>query len=257
MSCRSAPGQWPEELGSADAVPEAGGPVRGLVGVGDPPGVLSAVPQQVQSDRTVLVGPGAEVERRVAELLEGGPAMRPADDLEGPASHRETLVRRVSRRRSRCGPGDEAVRGTTATFGDPAEVRHSHQAKGRRVAGKVILAGRLTGQGLAAIATALPGLPGGVELTDDGREQGVAPEVVVVVEVLVAQSQAEDPLGEEISDGGSSVFKCEPGQKGPSDRGRSVGSARSSNRSLRTPDSGPGSGDSTGCRRTSGHTPAW
>ena len=56
---------------------------------------------------------------------------------------------------------------------------------------------------------------------------------------------------------GSSVFKCEPGQKGPSDRGRSVGSARSSNRSLRTPDSGPGSGDSTGCRRTSGHTPAW
>src|SRR5512142_2780038 len=145
MSCRSAPGQWPEELGSADAVPEAGGPVRGLVGVGDPPGVLSAVPQQVQSDRTVLVGPGAEVERRVAELLEGGPAMRPADDLEGPASHRETLVRRVSRRRSRCGPGDDAVRGTTATFGDPAEVRHSHQAKGRRVAGKVILAGRLSG----------------------------------------------------------------------------------------------------------------
>src|SRR4051794_5524059 len=54
-------GQRSEELGPTDAVLEADGPVRGLVRVGGPPGVLSAVPQQVQSDRTVLVGVGEEV----------------------------------------------------------------------------------------------------------------------------------------------------------------------------------------------------
>ena len=79
------PGQRPEELGAADAVPEADGAVRRLVGAGGPPGVLSAVPQQVQPDRAVLVGAGEEVERGAAELPGGGPAMRPADDLEGPA----------------------------------------------------------------------------------------------------------------------------------------------------------------------------
>src|SRR5258707_9843377 len=72
------PGQRSQELGPTDAVLEADGPVRGLVGVGDPVGVLSSVPQQIQSDRAVLVGAGAEVERGVAEQPEGGPAMRPA-----------------------------------------------------------------------------------------------------------------------------------------------------------------------------------
>ena len=88
------PGQRPEELGPADAVLEADGAVRRLVGVGDPPGVLSAVPQQVQPDRAVLVGAGEEVERGVAELPEGGPAMRPADDMEGAASDGEAAPRR-------------------------------------------------------------------------------------------------------------------------------------------------------------------
>ena len=105
--------------------------VRRLVGVGDPAGVLSSVPQQVQPDRTLLVGAGEEVERRVTELPEGGPAMRPADDLEGPASDRETPPRRVSRRRSSRRQGDEAVRGSTGTIGDPAEVRHHHQTENR------------------------------------------------------------------------------------------------------------------------------
>ena len=80
------PGQRAEELGASDAVPEADGGVRRLVGAGDPAGVLSAVPQQVQPDRAVLVGAGEEVERGVAEQPGGGPAMRPADDLEGVAS---------------------------------------------------------------------------------------------------------------------------------------------------------------------------
>src|ERR1700758_3468968 len=78
------PGQRSEELGPTDAVLEADGPVRGLVRVGDPPGVLSSVPQQVQSDRTVLVGVGEEVEWGVTEWPEGGPAVRPTDEMEGP-----------------------------------------------------------------------------------------------------------------------------------------------------------------------------
>src|SRR5512143_4358279 len=85
----------------------------------------------------------AEVEWCVAELPEGGPAMRPADEMEGPASDGETLARILSRRGSRCGQGNEAVRGAPATFGNPAEVRHYHQAKDHRIAGKVIPAGRL------------------------------------------------------------------------------------------------------------------
>src|SRR3954453_5774068 len=76
------PGQRPEEFRPADAIPETDGAVRGLVGVGDPLGLLSAVPQQIQSDRALLVGAGAEMEWRVTEPPEGGLAMRPSDDLE-------------------------------------------------------------------------------------------------------------------------------------------------------------------------------
>ena len=83
-------GQRAEQFGSADPVPEADGAVRGLVGVGDPVGVLSAVSQQVQSDRTVLVGAGEEMERCLTEVPEGGAAMCPADDVEGPAPDGET-----------------------------------------------------------------------------------------------------------------------------------------------------------------------
>jgi len=46
-------------------------------------GVLHAVPQQVQSDRAVLVGLGAEVGRGVIEFFEGDPAGSSADELEG------------------------------------------------------------------------------------------------------------------------------------------------------------------------------
>src|SRR5512135_476927 len=116
------PGQRAEELRPADPVLEADGGVRRLVGAGAPVGGLSAVPPQVQPDRTLLVGAGEEVERGIAEQPGGGPAMRPSDDLEGIASDGETLRGHVSRRGTRRGPGDEAVRGTTATLGDPAEV---------------------------------------------------------------------------------------------------------------------------------------
>ena len=80
------PGQRPEELGTADAVLETDGTVCRLVGVGDPSGVLSSLPQQVQPDPTMLVNAGAEVERGVTELPGGGAAMRPTDDLEGPST---------------------------------------------------------------------------------------------------------------------------------------------------------------------------
>ena len=55
--------------------------------------------------------------------------------------------------------------------------------------------GALAGQRLAPIPLPLPGLARGIVLADDGGEQWVAAEVVVVVEVLVAQRQAVDPLG--------------------------------------------------------------
>ena len=58
-------------------------------GLGVTLGVLSALPQQVQSDRTLLVGPGEEMERCDPELPEGDSAMHPADDLEGSPPHRE------------------------------------------------------------------------------------------------------------------------------------------------------------------------
>ena len=44
-------------------------------------------------------------------------------------------------------------------------------------------------------------LAGGIGLADDGGQQGVAAEVVVVVEVLVAQRQGVDPLGDEVLEG--------------------------------------------------------
>src|SRR5512135_2575207 len=56
---------------------------------------------------------------------------------------------------------------------------------------------------------------------------------------------------------GSSVFKCKTGRKGPSGLGLSGGSARSTTRLPPKPDSGPESGGSTGCRRTSARTSAW
>jgi hypothetical protein len=46
----------------------------------------------------LLVGAGEEVERRAPDLPEDGPAMRPADEMEGPASDGETAPWRVSRK---------------------------------------------------------------------------------------------------------------------------------------------------------------
>src|SRR5215210_6370594 len=68
--------------------------------------------------------------------------MRSADEMEGSAPDRETAPRRVSQRGSRGRQGDEAVRGSTATFGDPAEVRYHHQTEGDRTSGNVITADR-------------------------------------------------------------------------------------------------------------------
>ena len=70
------PGQRPQELGPADPVPQADGAVRGPVGVGDPLGLLSAVPQQIQPGRAVLVGAGEEVERRAAVRPVDRPRLR-------------------------------------------------------------------------------------------------------------------------------------------------------------------------------------
>src|SRR5512135_3237625 len=119
---RQAPGdltgQRAEEFRPADAVPEADGAVRRLVGSGGPPGVLPAVSQQVQPDRAVLVGVGEEVEWSVTDRVEGGPAMCPADGMEGAASDGEAAPRHLSRWCPRPGRGDEADRGAAATVAD-------------------------------------------------------------------------------------------------------------------------------------------
>ena len=44
-------------------------------------------------------------------------------------------------------------------------------------------------------------LAGGVVLADDGRQEGIEPQHIVVVEVLVAQGQGVDPLGDEVLEG--------------------------------------------------------
>jgi hypothetical protein len=59
----------------------------------------------------------------------------------------------------------------------------------------------LAGQRLAPVPLASPGLARGVGLADDGGEQGIAPQVVVVVEALVAQRQGVNPLGDQVGDG--------------------------------------------------------
>ena len=61
--------------------------------------------------------------------------------------------------------------------------------------------GTLAGQGLALVPGAQPVLAGGVGLADEGREQGVAAQGVLVVEVFVAQGQAVDALADELQDG--------------------------------------------------------
>src|SRR5512135_2323776 len=109
-------GQRSQELWSADPVSQADGAVCRLVGVGVTLGVLSALPQQVQSDRTLLVGPGEEMERCDPELSEGDFAMRTAHDLEGGPPNRQAPLRRLSRRRSGSRSRDERGRGSTATI---------------------------------------------------------------------------------------------------------------------------------------------
>ena len=61
--------------------------------------------------------------------------------------------------------------------------------------------GALAGQRLAAIGTAQALRTGRIGLADQGRQKRIAPQIVVVVEILVAQSQTVDPLADEIEDG--------------------------------------------------------
>src|SRR5512135_17588 len=75
--------------------------------------------------------------------------MRPPDEMEGEAADGETASRHLSRRRARSGQGDEVDRGAPATFGDPADVRHHHQTESDQIAGKGIVAGRLTHRSLS------------------------------------------------------------------------------------------------------------
>src|SRR5205814_3229925 len=116
------PGQRSEEFGPADPVPQADGPVRRLVGIGGPPGVLSAVSQQVQPDRAVLVGAGAEVERRAAELLGGGPVVCTTDDVARDASEGGALAGGLCQEGECVGPGNGAVQRAPGALGRATEI---------------------------------------------------------------------------------------------------------------------------------------
>ena len=61
--------------------------------------------------------------------------------------------------------------------------------------------GALAGQGLAFVAFPEPVLAGGIFLSHDGCQQGIVPQVIVVVEVFVAQGQGIDSLGYEMFKG--------------------------------------------------------
>jgi hypothetical protein len=61
--------------------------------------------------------------------------------------------------------------------------------------------GTLAGQRLTAIARALTGFAGGVAFADDGGQQGIVAEIVVIVEIFVSQGQAIDALSDELLKG--------------------------------------------------------
>jgi hypothetical protein len=61
--------------------------------------------------------------------------------------------------------------------------------------------GALAGPGLAAVGRTSPVLAGGVGFADEGGEQGIVAEGVVVVEVLATQAEGEDALLEELGEG--------------------------------------------------------
>src|SRR5262249_51833332 len=61
--------------------------------------------------------------------------------------------------------------------------------------------GALAGQRLTAIPRSVPGLAGGVAFADDGGQQGIVAEIVVVVEIFVSQGQAIDALSDELLEG--------------------------------------------------------
>jgi hypothetical protein len=58
-----------------------------------------------------------------------------------------------------------------------------------------------SGQSLASITEARSILAGGVKLADDGGQERVGSEVVVVIEVFISQSQSVDPLSNEVFEG--------------------------------------------------------
>ena len=94
-----------------------------------PPGGLSAVTQQVQSDRAVLVGLGAEVGWSVVESPESDPAGSAANDWEGPPPHGEAIGRRLPERRASFEDRDEAVRNAVEAIPDASKVRHRNQTE--------------------------------------------------------------------------------------------------------------------------------
>ena len=58
----------------------------------------------------------------------------------------------------------------------------------------------LAGQGLTQITLSPPILTVGLFFTDHHRQQGIVPQLIMIVEILVAQGQPINPLGDEFFD---------------------------------------------------------
>ena len=104
------PGQWRAQLGKPHAVFEADACIRRLVRFGNTLGILSAVAQQIQSDRALLVDLGTQVGRSVVELLEGDLPRSSAHDVVWRTPDREALAWRIPGTRSPNQEGNEALR---------------------------------------------------------------------------------------------------------------------------------------------------
>src|SRR6266446_4674870 len=121
-------GQRPAQCGDADAVLEAAGGVRGLVRTAATAGLLSALSEQVQPDRALLVQSGAEVGRGLVKLSAGDITIRPAHALVREKADGEASDRRLPGRAAPDQERDETLRGPLGAFQDVAQVRHHDTA---------------------------------------------------------------------------------------------------------------------------------
>ena len=126
MSQSSPPGhlsgQRSQELGSANSVPQTDDRILRLVRLGNSLGLLSAVSQQVQSYRTLLVIFATEVERRSADRLGNCENLCTTDEVEGKPSDGNANGGRLPNWRHRPQGRNDGTQQTSPTLGDAEKI---------------------------------------------------------------------------------------------------------------------------------------